>query len=90
MHLAKVIGRVVATVKHEALQGVKLLIIQPIDDAGKPKGSPIIATDPIQSGHGDIVAYVAGREATLALDEPFTPVDAGIVGIVDIVNRETP
>lgn len=90
MHLAKVIGRVVATVKHEALEGVKLLIIQPIDDSGKPKGSPIVATDPIQSGPGDIVAYVAGREATLALDEPFTPVDAGIVGIVDIVNREAP
>lgn len=90
MHLAKVIGRVVATVKHEALEGVKLLIIQPIDDAGKPKGSPIIATDNIQSGPGDIVAYVAGREATLTLDETFTPVDAGIVGIVDIVNRETP
>ncbi|MBI4666603.1 MAG: EutN/CcmL family microcompartment protein [Nitrospinae bacterium] len=90
MHLAKVIGRVVATVKHEALTGVKLLLIQPIDDKGAPKGEPIVATDSVQSGPGDLVTYVSGREGTLALDEPFTPVDAGIVGIVDSVNRETP
>jgi len=88
MHLAKVIGRVVATQKHEALEGVKLQIIQPVDHAGKPKGAAIIATSNIQSGPGDLVTYVSGREATLALDEPFTPVDAGIVGIVDSVNVE--
>lgn len=88
MHLAKVIGRVVATQKHEALTGVKLLVIQPVDHSGKPKGAPIVATDNIQSGPGDLVTYVLGREATLALDESFTPVDAGIVGIVDSVNVE--
>ena len=88
MHLARVLGRVVATQKHEALEGVKLLLIQPVDHNGKPKGEPIIATDPIQSGEGDLVSYVTGREASLALDKTFTPVDAGIVAIVDSVNAE--
>jgi len=88
MHLARVIGRVVATRKHEALEGVKLLLVQPVDHADRPKGEPIVATDPLQSGPGDLVAYVVGREASLALDETFTPVDAGIVGIVDSVNAE--
>lgn len=88
MHLAKVIGRLVATQKHEALTGVKLLIIQPVDHERKPKGEPLVAVDSIQSGEGDIVTYVVGREATLVLDIPFTPVDAGIVGIVDSINSE--
>ncbi|MGK7346130.1 MAG: EutN/CcmL family microcompartment protein [Candidatus Nitrospinota bacterium M3_3B_026] len=88
MHLARVKGRVVATRKHEALEGVKLLLIQPVDHADKPKGEPIIATDPLQAGEGDLVAYVVGREASLALDEKFTPVDAGIVEIIDSVNAE--
>ncbi len=88
MHLARVIGRVVATQKHEALEGVKLLVLQPVDHNDKPKGGAIIATDPLQSGEGALVAYVVGREASLVLDESFTPVDAGIVGIVDSVNSE--
>lgn len=88
MHLARVIGRVVATRKHGALEGVKLLLIQPVDHNDKPKGEPIVATDPIQSGEGDLVSYVVGREASLALDKKFTPVDAGIVSIVDSVNAE--
>jgi len=89
MHLARVIGRMVATVKHDALEGVKLLVVQPVDHDDKPKGEPIVAADQIQSGPGDLVAYVIGREASLALDKPFTPVDAGIVGIVDSVNQES-
>ncbi|VAX18638.1 EutN-like protein clustered with choline trimethylamine-lyase [hydrothermal vent metagenome] len=88
MHLAKVIGRVVATKKHEALEGVKLLLIQPVDHEGTPKSEPIVATDPFQAGEGETVVYVTGREAALALDETFTPVDAGIVGIVDSINHE--
>ncbi len=88
MHLARVIGRVVATRKHEALTGVKLLVVQPVDHADKKKGPPIVVADQLQSGQGELVAYVTGREASLTLDESFTPVDAGIVGIIDSVNHE--
>lgn len=89
MHLARVIGRVVATQKSGSLTGVKLLVVQPVNHKDEPKGDPIVATDPLQSGEGDLVAYVTGREASLALDETFTPVDAGIVAIVDSVNDES-
>ncbi len=88
MHLARVIGRVVATQKHEPLTGVKLLLVQPVDHDDNAKGGPIVATDPLQSGQGDLVAYVTGREASLSLDKTFTPVDASIVNIVDSVNVE--
>ena len=88
MHLAKVIGRMVATQKDEALEGVKLLIVQPVNHQMKPKGAPIVAVDNMQSGQGDLVAYVVGREGSLILERSFTPVDAGIVAIVDSVNTE--
>ncbi len=89
MHLAKVIGTVVASQKSTALTGVKMLVIQPIDEKKKPKGRPIVATDPnMQAGPGTIVTYIVGREATLNLPNSFAPVDAGIVGIVDGINVE--
>ncbi len=90
MNLAKVIGTVVASQKTETLKGVKLLLIQPVNDRLKPKGEPIVAVDPnMQAGPGMLVSYVVGREAMLALPIPNAPVDAGIVGIVDEpINRE--
>ena len=83
MELAKVVGNVVATVKHESLVGVKLLVIQPQNANGEIIGEPLIAADPLQAGPGDVVAWIGGREAGLALPVTFTPVDCAVVAIVD-------
>ncbi|MCB9764121.1 MAG: EutN/CcmL family microcompartment protein [Alphaproteobacteria bacterium] len=86
MKLARVLGNVVATVKHESLTGVRLLLIQPQDHAGRPDGEPIIAADPLQAGPGELVEYIIGREAALALPVTFSPVDATVVRINDAVH----
>lgn len=86
MKLAKVIGNVVATIKVPAIIGEKLMVIQPLDDDLKDVGQPLVAVDTAQAGPGDLVYWVLSREAALALDEPFAPVDASICGIVDQVN----
>lgn len=83
MELAKVIGNVVATIKHESLQGVRLLVIQPQDAGGNPVGEPMVAADASQAGPDDIVAWIGGREAALALPDTFSPVDSAVVAIVD-------
>jgi ethanolamine utilization protein EutN len=84
MQLGKVIGTVVATQKHEALAGVKLLIVQPITPDGRPKGRPVVAADgTAMAGPGETVFVIASREGALVLEKWFTPVDHGIVGIVD-------
>lgn len=83
MELARVIGTVVATVKHESLEGVRLMVIQPLDEALADVAEPLVAADPLQSGPGDLVSWISGREAALALPVTFTPVDAAIVQIVD-------
>lgn len=83
MELARVIGRVVATVKHEALTGIRLVVIQPTDAQGRSTAEPLVAADAFQSGPGDTVSWVSGREAACALPINFTPVDAAVVSIVD-------
>jgi ethanolamine utilization protein EutN len=86
MQLARVIGTVVATVKSPGLEGVKLLIVQPLDRRQRPEGKPVVAADAVHmAGPGEIVYIVAAREAALAMPEPFVPVDHAIVGIVDAV-----
>ncbi|MEJ2210775.1 MAG: EutN/CcmL family microcompartment protein [Anaerolineae bacterium] len=87
MRLARVIGTLVATQKVEGLQGVKLLVVQPLDKQQQPVGEPAIAADgTAQAGPGELVFVIASREAALALPEWFVPVDLAITGIVDEVD----
>jgi ethanolamine utilization protein EutN len=86
VQLAKVIGTVVATEKHEALEGVKLLIVQPVTPDGEPTGRPVVAVDgTLMAGPGETIFMIGGREGALVLEKWFTPVDHGIIGIVDQV-----
>lgn len=86
MILGKVIGRVVANQKYEGLQGQKLLYVQPMDHHWQPNGDAVVAVDTVMAGLGDPVFMVLSREAALALDPWFVPVDHSIVGIVDSVD----
>jgi ethanolamine utilization protein EutN len=86
MNLGRVIGTVVATRKYEGLEGVKLLLVQPLDHTQKKIGDPIVAADTVRAGTGELIYYVNSREAALALDPWFVPVDASIVGIVDDID----
>ncbi|MCP5103889.1 MAG: EutN/CcmL family microcompartment protein [bacterium] len=88
MKLAKVIGTVVSTQKVDSIKGLKILMIQPLDEKLAAAGSPVAAIDTVQAGPGELVYYTLSREASLALPEPFSPVDAAITGIVDQVNVE--
>lgn len=83
MKIGTVTGTVVATRKVESLHGVRLLLVQPLDDAGNPKGDPLVACDTCQAGPGDQVLYEGGREAAMALKETFNPSDATIFAIID-------
>jgi ethanolamine utilization protein EutN len=89
VRFARVIGTVVATARYEGLDGVKLLVVQPLDESRKPKGRPEVAADATaQAGPGELVFVVGSREAAQALPEVFVPVDLAITGIVDEVGIE--
>ena len=86
MQLARVIGTVVASTKVPGLEGIKLHSIQPLDRQQRPKGPAVVAADAVHmAGPGELVYFVASREAAQALEETFVPVDHAIVGIVDAV-----
>lgn len=87
MLIGKVIGTVTATVKYQGLEGVPLLLVQPLDKQRRNAGDPLVAADATrQAGPGDLIYYEGGREAAMALEVTFVPVDHSIIGIVDDVN----
>ena len=91
MQLGRVIGTVVATVKYEGLEGIKLLIVQPLDRHQEPEGRPVVAADAVHmAGPGELIYFVGSREAAQALPETFVPVDHAIVGIADAVEELNP
>lgn len=85
MILAQIVGTVVATRKDERLVGAKLLLVQPIEPDGAPRGGTLVAVDTVDAGAGETVLVVSGSSARMAGDLKETPVDAAIVGIVDDV-----
>ena len=90
MQLGQVIGTVVATQIYEGMRGVPLLWVQPLSKEGKPAGGPVVCADATRmAGPGELVNFEGGREAALALEEWFVPVDHAIVGIVDTVGAST-
>ena len=88
MKVGKVIGRVVCTKKLECFEGLKLLLVQPIDEHQQETGDTLVAFDTVQAGEGDMVMYETSKEAGWALREWFTPADAAIIGIIDHLNAE--
>ena len=86
MDLARVVGRVVCTVKNDSLKARKLLIVQPVDERGNDTGEQLIAVDAIGAGAGETVFYVTGREASFAFLPDHVPSDATVVAIVDSVD----
>jgi len=88
VHLARVIGDVVATRKDDNLTGVKLLVLQPLTPAREPAGRPLVAVDSVGAGVGEEGFLVRGKEASFPFYPSEPPVDAGIVGIVDTITTE--
>lgn len=86
MKFGRVLGTVVSTLKYEGLEGIKFLVVQPLDEQLGPLGLAEIAADATaQAAPGELVFMVASREGAQALPETFVPVDLAITGIVDEV-----
>ncbi len=80
---------VVSTQKHRKFEGAKLLLVQPLNLDGTPRGSALLAVDGVGAGVDDKVLIVLeGRAAGEALGRTAAPVDAAIVGIIDSVEIE--
>jgi len=88
MHLARVVGSIVATRKDARLEGCTLLIVKPVRPDGEEETGYQIAADTVGAGHHELVCTVAGSAARLAAGCADKPVDCVIVGIVDGVSLD--
>jgi len=84
MQFGRVRGSAVCTIKYPGTQGLKLLVVQPLNKNMEPIGVLQVAADIVDAGAGDLCVMVRSREAALAmLEVKFVPVDLALVGIVD-------
>lgn len=84
MLLARVEGNVVATRKHRSLEGWRLLICQPLSQAGAAEGSPQVALDALGAGlHQRVVISSDGLAARKAVQDDHSPARWMVIGIVD-------
>jgi ethanolamine utilization protein EutN len=84
--IGRVVGNLVSTQKNAQLEGTKLLLVQPLDLQGAPRGATVIAIDAVDAGVGDRVLLVLdGKAAMTALGRGLAAVDSAVVGVIDAV-----
>ena len=89
MNRARIIGYATSVVKHESLNGQKMLIAQPVSTDGRPEGDPSIVYDKLGAGVGDLVLITSDGSYTRdhIIGTKLTPARWGIVGIIDSAKR---
>ncbi len=85
MIIGEVVGNVWATRKNESLNGLKLMVVKRVDSYKSTENERFVAVDFVGAGIGDKVLVTTGSSARIAMDNPDSPVDATIVGIIDEV-----
>ncbi len=83
MKFGKVIGRVVSTQKVESFEGLRFLLVQPMNEKLEPAGDAIVAVDTLQASIGEIIYYETSKEASRVIEHTMNPCDAAVMGIVD-------
>lgn len=97
MKLGHVIGKVTLNQREESLKGGRFLMVQPLDRKQMggaallpmPKANSLVVYDNLGAGHGDIIGYVEGAEATAPFTHP-TPIDAFNAAIIDTITYQPP
>ena len=89
MILGRVLGPVVATIKHEAYANRRILMLDRIDPAGKALGGYLVAIDAVDARPGQMVLVNdEGSSARQILNSTTAPIRSVIIGIVDDIQIE--
>jgi ethanolamine utilization protein EutN len=87
MLIARVIGEMVSTHKHESHLGCKALVVQPLELDGSKRGDPVIAMDAVDAGVGDrVLLATEGFSAMTSVGRPQSPIDMAVVGVIDRID----
>lgn len=89
MLIARVIGEIVATQKHQSHHGRKVLMVQPLNLDGTDRGDAVVALDSVDAGIGDRVLLVTeGFSAMTSVGRPESPIDMAVIGVIDRYDYE--
>jgi ethanolamine utilization protein EutN len=84
MLIAKVVGELVATQKHASHEGLKLLLVQPLNLDGSDRGDAVVAVDAVDAGVGDrVLLTTEGFSAMTSVGRPQSPIDMAVIGFID-------
>lgn len=84
MLIARVIGEVVATRKHPSHEGLKILLVQPLNLDGTDRGDAVVAVDSVDAGAGDrVLLALDGYSAMTSVNRPQSPTEMAILGVID-------
>ncbi len=83
MQLAKVVGTVVSTRKEQSINGLKLLVVRPLDEEGRETGNAIVSADAVGAGPDEVVLIAAGSSARQTTATDKRPIDSVVMAIVD-------
>lgn len=88
MFMARVVGDVVSSHRHENLGGHKLLLVRRLGLDGNVEGTEILALDVIGVGTGeDVLVVQEGGAARALFKDQKIPVQAVVVGVIDEAER---
>ncbi|MEA5626462.1 EutN/CcmL family microcompartment protein [Nostoc sp. UHCC 0926] len=88
MQVAKVRGTVVSTQKDPSLRGVKLLLLQLVDEDGNILPQYEVAADSVGAGVDEWVLVSRGSAARKVVGNEQRPLDAVVVAIIDTIHVE--
>lgn len=90
MLIARVIGELTATRKHPSHEGLKLLLVQPLNLDGTERGEAVVAVDSVDAGVGDqVLLTTEGYSAFSSVGRLMSPIEAAVIGVVDQVDLRT-
>ncbi len=89
MVIGRVLGEVVATQKHASHEGRKILLVQPLNLDGSPRGDAVLALDSVDAGAGDrVLLIMEGYSAMTSVGRPESPIDMAVIGFIDEITLD--
>lgn len=86
MLIGRVVGELVATRKHPSHEGLKLLLVQPLNLDNSDRGAAVVAVDAVDAGVGDrVLVALEGFSAMTAVERPQSPIEMAVIGVIDEV-----
>ena len=84
MLIARIVGELTATQKHASHEGLKLLLVQPLNLDGTDRGDAVVAVDAVDAGVGDkVLLATEGFSAMTSVGRPNSPIDMSVIGFID-------